>query len=151
MIDLPLFQLATRLNSQNTKETEINNEFWNINLFTNIVISNYYIWSFGPTKMIILTLFQFLTRLLNSKHLKPINTYLMRRNGEMWKMFFSAPQNAKRKICWNMKTKFRIDFLSTVRSSSMKDYTCHYGVSNKRQMFTLILIKIENLEIFFYT
>jgi len=36
MIHLPSFQLATRLNSQNTNETEFINELWHINLFMNI-------------------------------------------------------------------------------------------------------------------
>jgi len=46
MIVLHSFQLATRLNSQNTNETEIINEFWHINLFMNIGISNWHNWSF---------------------------------------------------------------------------------------------------------
>ena len=37
---LTSFQLATRLNSQNTNETEFINELWHINLFMNIGISN---------------------------------------------------------------------------------------------------------------
>jgi len=37
---LPSFQLATRLNSQNTNETEFINEIWHINLYMNIGISN---------------------------------------------------------------------------------------------------------------
>jgi hypothetical protein len=35
----------------------------------------------------------------------------------------------KKKISWNLKTKCVTDFLLTVRSSSMKHYTCHYVVS----------------------
>jgi hypothetical protein len=38
MIDLLLFQLATRLNSQNTYETEILKEIWQINLIWILVI-----------------------------------------------------------------------------------------------------------------
>jgi len=36
---LPSFQLATRLNSQNTNEKEFINELWHINLYMNIGIS----------------------------------------------------------------------------------------------------------------
>jgi hypothetical protein len=49
MIVLPSFQLATKLNSQNTNETEFNNEPWDINKFMNIGISNWHNWSFGLT------------------------------------------------------------------------------------------------------
>jgi len=37
MIDLLLFELASRLNSQNTYETEIHNEMWHINLYFQFV------------------------------------------------------------------------------------------------------------------
>jgi len=40
MIVLPSFQLATRLNSQNTNETVFIIERWHINFFMNIGISN---------------------------------------------------------------------------------------------------------------
>jgi len=43
MIFLPLFQLATRFNSQNQYEIEIHNEIWHINLYMNIGISNWHI------------------------------------------------------------------------------------------------------------
>ena len=77
-----------------------------------------------------LTLFQFLTILLTSKHLKLFSMYLVVRNGMTWKTCFSAPKNAK-KISCNIKTKCVTDFLMTVRSSNMKDYTCHYVVSTQ--------------------
>ena len=43
MSALPLFQLAIRLYSQNPYETEIHNEFREINLYMNIGISNWHI------------------------------------------------------------------------------------------------------------
>ena len=46
---LPLFQFATRLNSQNTNETEFLNELYHINLFMNIGISNWHNRSFDIT------------------------------------------------------------------------------------------------------
>ena len=55
----------------------------------------------------------------------------------------------RKKIGWNIKTKCVTDFLLTVRSSSMKDYTFHYVVITKRQKFTLISIKIMRIWEFF--
>ena len=79
--------------------------------------------------MFFFILFQFLTRLLSSKHLRLFSTYLVGRNGTMWKTCYSAPQNGKNKISWNIKTNCVTNFLLTVRSSSMRGYTCHYVVS----------------------
>ena len=72
LIVLPSFQLAARLNSQNTYETVFHNEIWKINLYMNIGISNWHNWSYYPTSFKFLTLYQFFTQLLTSKHLKPI-------------------------------------------------------------------------------
>jgi len=47
MIVLPSFQVSTRLNSDNTNETEFINETRHINLIMNICISNWFNWSFG--------------------------------------------------------------------------------------------------------
>ena len=49
MIDLLLFQLTTRLNSQNIYETLIHNEIWPINLYKNIGISSWHNWNYDPT------------------------------------------------------------------------------------------------------
>jgi len=43
------FHFATRLNLQNTNETEFINAFWDINLLMNIRISNWHNWSFDLT------------------------------------------------------------------------------------------------------
>ena len=107
MILLPSFQLATRLNSQNTNETEFINERWHINLFMNICISNWNNRSFDLTKMLFLNLFQFLTRLITSKHLELFSTYLVGRNGTMWKTCFSATLNAKKEIPLKHKNQVR--------------------------------------------
>ena len=74
MIFLPSFQLAIRFNSQNTNETEFINENWHINLYMNIGISNWHVWSFWTHVNVFLNLLQFLIRLLTSKHLKPLST-----------------------------------------------------------------------------
>ena len=51
MIVLLLFQLFTLLNSQITYEIEILSELWHINLYMNIRITNWHIWSIDPKKM----------------------------------------------------------------------------------------------------
>jgi len=43
------YQFATRLNSQNRRETEIMNETLHINMYMNIGISNWNNWSFDLT------------------------------------------------------------------------------------------------------
>ena len=57
LILLPSFQLATRLNSQNTYESDFINELWYINLFMNIGISYWHNWTFDLTYMLILLYF----------------------------------------------------------------------------------------------
>ena len=49
MTVLHSFELATKLNSQNTNETEFINELSHINLFMNIIISNWHNRSFDLT------------------------------------------------------------------------------------------------------
>ena len=100
-----------------------------------------------PHEYEIFTFFQFLTRFLTSKYKKLFSTYLVGRNGAMWKTCFSAPQNAKKKICWNIKTK------------SIKVCYWHLGLREWRiilvitrwahniQTFTLISKINENWEI----
>jgi len=104
-IVLPLLKDATRLNSQNTYETEIHNELWNIKLYMNTGISNWHIWSIVPTKMKYLPLFQFDTLLLFSKYPKLFSTLLLRRNEAVWNMCCSAAQNAKKEFQLKIKNK----------------------------------------------
>ena len=95
-----------------------------------------------------LDLFLFLTQLLISKHLKTFSTHRVGRNGTMWKTCFSAPQNTKKKISWNIKTKCVTELL-TVRSSSVKDYNCLYVVSTQKTNVYINFNKNNgNLEIF---
>jgi len=47
----------------------------------------------------------------------------------MLKTCFTAPQNAKKENQLKHKNQVRNRLLLTVRSSGMKDYTCHYQVS----------------------
>jgi len=101
--------------------------------------------------MLFLTLFQFLTRLLTSKHLKIFSTYPRGRKETMWKTCFSSPQIAKKRISWYIKTKCATDFLLTVSSSSMKNYTFNYVVITQKTTFTLISIRIMRIWKFFFT
>ena len=71
------------------------NELWHNNLYMNISISNWHNSSFDSMKMKFFKLFQFLTRLLPSNHFNLNSTWLVGRNGVMWKTYFSASQNAK--------------------------------------------------------
>jgi len=59
MCALPLFQLATLLNTQNAYEKEIHKEFREINMYMDVGIFNWHIWSIDPTKMTFLPLFHF--------------------------------------------------------------------------------------------
>ena len=124
IIVLLSFQIVTRINSQNRNQTVFINVFLLITLYMNMSISNWHYSSLERTNMLFFTLFQFLTRFLTYKNLTFVSTYLVVQNGAMWKTCFSVPQNAK-KNSWNIKTKCITDFLLTVRSSRMKDYTCH--------------------------
>ena len=68
---LPLFQIATRLNTQNPYDTEIHYEFRDINLYMNIGISHWHIWSIDPTRMKFCLYF---ISILTFKHPKLIST-----------------------------------------------------------------------------
>ena len=107
--------------------------------------------------MLFLTLFQFLARLLTSKHLKLFSKYLVGRNGTMWKRCFSAPQNAKKENHVKQKTKCVTDFLLTVRSSSMKDYfqllkmRKNKSVETKSKCLTYFLLRVKSSRMKDYT
>ena len=125
---LPSFQLVTRLNSQNRNETSLLMKS-DINLYMNISISNWHNSSFDSTKMKYFTLFQFLTRLLTSTTLISLVHNSLFETDWCEKSAFLLLKMRKMKVSWNIKTKCVTDFLLTVRSSSMKDDTCHYAVS----------------------
>ena len=95
-----------------------------------------------------MTLFPFLTRLLIAKHLKLLTTYLGR-NVAIWETCFSAPQNAKKN---ELKHKNQVPnrHFMTVWSRSMKDYTCHYGVSTWKLNVYINFIKITRISKIFY-
>ena len=102
IIVFPSFQIATRLSSQNSKETEFINEHWHINLYMNIGISNWNNSSFEPTKMTFLLYFISLHDYWGPCTWKS----LVHTSWSKWcdvKKFFSDPQNVKNKISWNIK------------------------------------------------
>jgi len=64
---------------------------------------------------------------------------------------FQFLEMRKKKISWHIKTKCVTDFLFTVSSSSMKDYTFHYVViTQKTKVYIIFNKNNENLKIFFY-
>ena len=131
---------------------QIFNELLHINLYMNISISNWHNSSSDSTKMKKFTSFQFLTRLLTSNHFIGLVHNSL---GEMeWceERGFQVLKMRKMKVSWNIKTKCVTDFLLTVRSSSLKDYTCHYVGSTQKTNVYINFNKIYvNFEIFVYT
>jgi len=129
IIVLPSFQLATRLNSQNTNKTEFINELWHINCIWLLLFPIGIIEVSTPRKW----LFWLYFSSLHEYWLTSTWNYLVHSSwGEMAsceKRGFLLLKMPKKKISWNTKSKCVTEFLLTVRSSSMKDYTCHYWVS----------------------
>ena len=123
------FQLVTRLNSQNRNETCL---LKNSDKLICIWILPFPIGIFQvstPRKWSFLLYF-------SSLHVywPPITLFSLEHNslGEMeWceKRAFQLLKMRKMKESWNIKSKCVTDFLLTVRTSSINDYTCHYVVS----------------------
>ena len=102
------------------------NEHWHINFYMNISISNWHNSSFDSTKMTFLLYFSSL-----QDYWPPTTLISLVLNslGKMeWceKRALQLLKMRKMKVSWNINTKCVTDFLLTVRSSSMKDLTCHY-------------------------
>ena len=124
MSALPLFQLATRLNTQNPYETQIHNEFTEINLYMNIGISNWHIWSIDPRK--------WKSLVHNSK-------------SEMErceKVAFQLIKIRKMNISRNIKIEYVTDVFVSVGSSRMKFILFNRGWAHKSKTVTYISIKI---------
>ena len=128
IIFLPSFHLVTRLNSQNRNETSLL-----MNTYT-----LFWIWILAfPIGILHVSTprkWSFLLHFSSLHDYWPPTTLISLVNntlGEMeWceKRFFSFLKCEKWKSA-ETKTKCVIYFLLTVRSSSMKDYTCHCAVS----------------------
>ena len=133
---LTLFQLASRLNTQNPYENRIRNEFRKINLYMNIVNSNWHIWSIDPTKNKYLLLLHFDTQLLTSS---PLNSLLHNSKCEMArseKDFFQLTKIRKMNISRNIKFKYVTDVSLSVGSSRMKFILVNRGWAHKCQTVT---------------
>ena len=73
---------------------------WEFKNDLNILVYEYRYYKFAylmyrPQQNEVWPLFHFDIQLLTSKHPKLFCTYLVERNGDMWKTWFSASQNAK--------------------------------------------------------
>jgi len=97
-----------------------------------------------------LILIQLHTRLLTSKLLKPSGSYIVLRNGEMWKRYFSAPQNVKKENQMKHKYQVRTKFILT-GLWVWRIILVNKGWAHKRQKFTLISIKIMRIWKIFFT
>jgi hypothetical protein len=72
------------------------------------------------------------------------NTLVHTSLGEMdWcqRRAFQLLKMRKKQISWNIKSKCLRNLSLTVRSTSMKDYTCHYGVSTLKSKVYINFIK----------
>jgi hypothetical protein len=129
VIDLFLFHLAIRLNSQNKYETAIYNEIWYI-ICTWILIYPIGIIEFSiPRKW---SFWLYFSPLHDYWPPRTWNSLVHNSWGEMQRCeerAFKLLKTRIKKISCNIKTKCVTDFLLTVRSSSMKDYICHYEVN----------------------
>ena len=124
IILLPSYQLVTRLNSKNRNEKSLlmNSDtlicIWILAFPIGIIqVSTPWKWSF-------LLYFSSLHDYWNPTTL----ISLVHNSGEMeWceKRAFQFLKMRKMKVSRNIKTKCVTDFLLKLRSSSMKDYTCH--------------------------
>ena len=108
----------------------------------NISICNWHNSSFDSTKMNFFTLFQFLTRVLTSNHFSLISTYLVGRNGVMWKTCFTVSQNAKNESQLKHKNQVRNRLFWQLGFRVWRIILVITWWAHKRQTFTIILIKI---------
>ena len=126
IIFLPSFQLSYTIKFTEKKWNKFFNELCHFNLYMNISISNWHNSVSTPRKRSCLLYFSSL-----HDYWPPTTIISLVHNslGEMeWceKRAFLFPKMRKMKVSRNIKTKCVTDFVLTVRSSSMKDYTCHY-------------------------
>ena len=148
IILLPSFQLVTRLNWKNRNETSLLMNSDTLNCIWILAFPIGIIQVSTPRKWSFL---HFISSLHD--YWPPITLISLEHNSvEMeWceKRAFQLLKMRKMKESWNKKTECVTDFLLTVRTSSMKDYTCHYAVSTQKTKVCINFIKINvNLEIF---
>ena len=130
IIFLPSFQLVTRFNAQNRNETNLL-----MNSDTLICICMLLAIPIGIIQVSTTRKWSFLFYFSSLHDYWPPTTLISLVHnslGEMGlceKRAFQLLKMRKMKVSWNIKTKCVTDFLLTVRSSRMRDYTCHYVVS----------------------
>ena len=128
IIFLHSFQLVTWLNSQNRNEA--------ILLMNSDTLICIWILAFPIGIILVLTTqkWSFLLYFCSLHDYWPPTTlislvhYLLVEMEWCEKRAFQLLKMRKMKVSWNIKTMCVTDILLTVRSSSMKDYTCHYVV-----------------------
>ena len=125
-IFLHSFQLVTRLNSQNRNETSL--------LMNSDTLICIWILAF-PIGIIQVSTPRKRSFLLHISSLHDYwtpNTLISLVHNSLGEMewfvtrAFQLLKMRKMKVIWNIKTKCVTDFLLTVMSSNMMDYTCHY-------------------------
>jgi len=126
IVFLPSFQLVTRLNSQNRNETIL---LMNTDTLICIWIMSFTIGiiQVSTTRKWIFLLY--FSSLHDNWPPTTLISWVHNSLAEMkWceKRAFQLHKKRKMKVIWNIKIKCVTNFLLTVRSSSMKDYTCHY-------------------------
>ena len=136
MIVLPSFHFATRFNSHNANETEI---LMNSNtlIFLWMLVIRIGILEFSTSCKYFFWLH--FSSLLYYWSLSTWNPLIHTSCCEMERceeLAFQLLKMRNKKICCKIKSKCVTDFLLTVSSSCMKDYTCHYVVSRwKRNVY----------------
>ena len=123
------FQLVTRLISQNRNETRL---LMNSDQLICIWILAF---PFGIIQFSTPRKWNFLLYFISLHDYWPPTTFISLEHNSLgeteWceKRAFQLLKMRKMKVSWNIKTKCVTFFSLKVRSSSMKDYTCHYVVS----------------------
>ena len=126
IIFLPSFQLVTRLYSQNRNETSL--------LLNSDTLICIWILAFpiGIIQVSTPRKWSFLLYFSSLHYYWPQTTLISLEHNSLGEIIWCEKRAIqllkmrKMKVRWNIKTKSVTDFLLTVRSSSMKDYTCHY-------------------------
>ena len=125
IIFLPSFELVTRLNSQNRNETSL---LKNSDTLICIWILVFPIWIIQVSTTRNRSFLLYFSSLHDYWPPTTLISLVDNSLGEMeWceKRAFQLLKMRKMKVSWNIKTKCVTEFLLSVRSSSMKDYTCH--------------------------
>ena len=97
------------------------------------------------------TLFEFLTRLRKSKHMKFFSTYLVEQNWTKWKTCFSPIQNGKKGSQLKHKNQVRNRIFIELSLRILRIILVITWWAHKRQTFTWIWIKIMRIRKYLFT